>query len=186
MYALNGLFECRVMESAVRNGTIWFPGGRLTENEFWSKAKPESNPSCCCARAGSLDSFPIPSRRQSHQSTAIVYFSRVQNGNRSLVHRWLSLHGIAFQLGMCKVVVHTGIHHSSSLLFVPSGTNIKIASSRDRPNESCFHVVSRPGCQAAILPGAAASRDGSGQLSLPHGFALLCYWNSCSSSHHRH
>jgi hypothetical protein len=33
----------------------------LTETGFWSKAKPESNPSCCCARA---DHFTAPNCAQ--------------------------------------------------------------------------------------------------------------------------
>jgi hypothetical protein len=84
---------------------------------------------------------------------------------------------------MCNVVVNTGIHHSSSGLFVPSRTNMKFTTFQEGVNESCFHAIFKPSCQAAILPCAHASQGGSGQSSPSQGTASLCHWNRCSKSH---
>jgi hypothetical protein len=100
----------------------------MTEHGFWSKAKPESIPSCGCTRAGR----PIPFRRQSHRSNSdrLRLSSAKRYTSRSLLIGGFSLHAIALQLGMCNVVV---THRDSSFFhgsrFVPSRTKSTLSLS---------------------------------------------------------
>jgi hypothetical protein len=121
-----------------RNDAIRFFGGRLTENEFWSKPKPESYPSPCCPMLFPFFSFPFPrGEKATDQQRSATVFECKMGISHLCIGGFLSW-PLLFQLGMCSRIADLLPHHSPSGPFVPSPSTVKCATLQDGANESCF------------------------------------------------